>query len=101
MSWSCFHGFCGIVLCVHSSLQLSHMCLLNLNCVFAVVWVSVFVCAPLIFLAVLWGGGWADQERGGRGTGPTPENHKNIGFRSNSGPDPLKNHKAAEPAFNV
>ena len=35
--------------------------------------------------------------------GPTSplENHKNIGFLSNTGPDPLKNHKATKPAFNV
>ena len=26
-------------------------------------------------------------------------NHKNIGFLSNTGPDPLKNHKATKPAF--
>ena len=40
--------------------------------------------------------------RGGRGHGfRTPlENHKNIGFLSNN-PDPLKNHKATKPAFNV
>ena len=44
------------------------------------------------------GGGW------GVGTGgpdPTPENHKNVGFLSNTGQDPLKNHKATKPAFNV
>ena len=38
-----------------------------------------------------------------RGTGgPTSplENHKNIGFLSNTDPDPLKNHKATKPAFN-
>ena len=32
---------------------------------------------------------------------PPPENHKNIGFLisySNTGPDPLKNHKATKPA---
>ena len=29
------------------------------------------------------------------------KNHKNIGFLSNSGPDPLKNYEATEPAFNV
>ena len=37
-------------------------------------------------------------------TPPPPQkkkNHKNIGFLGNSGPDPLKNHKATEPAFNV
>ena len=44
------------------------------------------------------------KSRGGGGTGgPTSplENHKNIGFLSNYGPDPLKNHKATKPAFNV
>ena len=33
--------------------------------------------------------------RGSRGVGgpdPQTENHKNIGFLSNTGPDPLKNH---------
>ena len=29
------------------------------------------------------------------------KNHKNIGFLSNTGPDPLKNCKAAKPAYNV
>ena len=33
---------------------------------------------------------------GGRGSGP-PE----IGFPSNNGPDPLKNHEARKPAFNI
>ena len=32
---------------------------------------------------------------------PPSENHQNIGFLSNTGPDPLKNCKAAKPAFNV
>ena len=34
--------------------------------------------------------------RGSRG--PPPENHKNKGFLSNTGLDPLKNHKATNPA---
>ena len=38
---------------------------------------------------------------GDRGMDPHPENDKTIGFLSNTGPDPLKNHKAAKPAFNV
>ena len=44
----------------------------------------------------------ADPE-GGQGvrTPPPLKNHKNIGFLSNSGPDPPKNHEATEPAFNV
>ena len=43
-------------------------------------------------------------QRGG-GTGdpdpPPLKNYKNTGFHSNSGPDPLKNHKAAKPGFIV
>ena len=51
------------------------------------------------------------RSRGGGGAGgpdPPPHththtqnNHKNIGFLSNTGPDPLKNHKATKPSFNV
>ena len=32
---------------------------------------------------------------------PHLKNHKNIEFLSNTGPDPLKNHKATRPAFSV
>ena len=43
---------------------------------------------------------------GGRGQGvrtipPPVKNHGNIGFLSNTGPEPLENHKATKPAFNV
>ena len=38
---------------------------------------------------------------GGQGSGPLPEKSQNIRFLSNTGPDPLKIHKATEPAFNV
>ena len=38
---------------------------------------------------------------GGGGTGSPRKKQKNIGFLCNIGPDPLKNHKAAKPAFNV
>ena len=43
------------------------------------------------------------QKGGGAGgRTPTPlKYHKNIGFLSNTGPDPLKNNKATKPAFNV
>ena len=43
----------------------------------------------------------ADPE--GKTGGPdTPlKIHKNIGFFSNTGPNPLKNHKATKPEFNV
>ena len=44
----------------------------------------------------------ADPEGGTGGLHPPPEkSQKYKGFLSNTGPDPLKNHKAAKPAFNV
>ena len=43
----------------------------------------------------------ADPEGGAGGLHPeTLKNHKNIGFFSNTGPNPLKNQKATKPAFN-
>ena len=38
----------------------------------------------------------------GNGFGSTPSlgNHNDIGFLSNTGSGPLKNHKATKPAFN-
>ena len=36
--------------------------------------------------------------RGTWGADP-PKNHKNIGLLSNTGPDPLKNHKATKPSL--
>ena len=42
--------------------------------------------------------------RGGGGTDPPPpplKNHNTIGFPSNTGPDPQKNHKVTKPAFDV
>ena len=42
----------------------------------------------------------ADPERD-RGSGPSLNNHKKYRVFSNTGPDPLKNHKATKPAFNV
>ena len=43
-----------------------------------------------------------DPGGGGGGAGglDPPENHQNIGFLSNKGPNPLKNHKATKPVFN-
>ena len=44
----------------------------------------------------------ADPEGAGDPDIPSPvKNHKNIGFLSITGPDPLKNHKYAKPAFTV
>ena len=40
------------------------------------------------------------ESRGERGSGtPSLKNYKNIGFSSNTGPDPLKNRKATKPAL--
>ena len=39
-------------------------------------------------------------QRGDKGSGP-PEQSQNIGFPSNIGLDPLKNHKDTKPAFTV
>ena len=39
-------------------------------------------------------------QRGTWGLDP-PEKSKNIGFLSNTGPDPLINHKDTKPAINV
>ena len=45
---------------------------------------------------------WADPEGGGSRGSRTPlKNRKSIGFLSNTGLDPLKNHKAIKPEFNV
>ena len=35
-------------------------------------------------------------QRGDRGSRSPLKNEKNIGFHSNTGPDPLKNHKATK-----
>ena len=41
-------------------------------------------------------------QKGDMGSGPpSPKNQNNIGFLSNTCPDPLKNHKATKLAFNV
>ena len=45
-------------------------------------------------------GGGGGGGGGGRRLDP-PEKSQNIGFLSNSCPDPLKNYEATEPAFNV
>ena len=37
---------------------------------------------------------------GDKGSDYPLKNHKNIGFLSNSSPDPLQKHKATNPAFN-
>ena len=44
---------------------------------------------------------WAGPEGGGGRSRPSLKFHKNIGFLSNTGPDPLKNYKVTKPASNV
>ena len=43
----------------------------------------------------------ADPEGVGTGGSDPPVYHKNIGFLSNTGPDPLGNHNATKPTFNA
>ena len=51
-------------------------------------------CGVLCQVRIEWGGG-------GTGAPDPPEKSQKLGFLSNTGPDPLKNHKATEPAFNA
>ena len=45
---------------------------------------------------------WADTEKGTGCPDPTPlKKSQKLGFLSNTGKDPLNNHKATKPAFNV
>ena len=64
-------------------------------CLFVFVFVC-FVC--LLFFFFFGGGGGGGMDGARRGTwGPDPpENHKNIGFLSNAGPETLKNHKSTK-----
>ena len=39
--------------------------------------------------------------RGSRGGGDKESGPPEIGFPCNNGPDPLKNHEARKPAFNI
>ena len=41
------------------------------------------------------------QRGGGQGVRTPLKTHKNIGFLSKSGPDPLEKHKDTDPAFDV
>ena len=47
------------------------------------------------------GGGGGGGGGGEQGVWIPLKNHKNIGFLSNTGPNPLINHKAIKPVFNV
>ena len=43
----------------------------------------------------------ADPECGVQGSAHTPAKSQKYRVSSNTGPDPLKNHKATKPAFNI
>ena len=60
-----------------------------------------FCCLPISEAQIsLWIHIWGS--RGGTvGRDPPRKITKNIGFHCNTGPDPLKYHKATKPAFNV
>ena len=45
--------------------------------------------------------GGSREGTGGPDPPPPMKNHKNIGFFTNTGPVPLKTHKATKPAFDV
>ena len=66
----------------------------------SLVWVNYTKCmlGVLILMGIVHG----RIKRGGQGVRTPPlKNHINKGFLCNTGPDPLKNHKATKPAFNV
>ena len=44
---------------------------------------------------------YADPQEVRESGSPSLENHKAVGFLSNTGPDPQENHIATKPAFNV
>ena len=89
---------------------------------FALFFVVVVVCFFRFFVVFFLGGGGVflgtcfamqyfvvlssfamgrSRGEGGRGSVIPLKSHKHIGFHSNTGPDPLENHKATKPAFNV
>ena len=54
-----------------------------------------YICKFVYHARILMG------NRGSEPPSPQLKNHKKTGFLSNTGPDPLKNHKATQPAFKV
>ena len=54
-----------------------------------------------LFMCVFFSSFALTSPKGGEGVRTPLKNHKNIGFRCNTGPDPLIDHKATKPAFNV
>ena len=58
--------------------------------------VVIFIDQIIMHVGSRGGGGGG----GGAGVRIPLKDHKNIEFLSNTGPDPLKNHKVTKPAFN-
>ena len=59
---------------------------------------------PMLLVLTLfyfYSASWADPEGLGQGCPDPHEKSQNIGFLSNTGPDPLKYHKATKQAFNI
>ena len=77
--------------------------MLYFNCVVAVCSLCLFPILAVVCGLCVWHFLDMRGSRGGRETGVRIplKTHKNIGFLSNIGLDPLKNHKATNPAFNV
>ena len=57
-------------------------------------WKTVLVLFAHVFPVSIGG-----SRGGGQGVQTPLKNNKNTGFLRNTGPDPLKNHKATKPAF--
>ena len=101
MSWSWFHGFCVLVLCVHSSFAIISHLVAFTSIVFLLSCGCLCLSVSRVSFSRCHGVAGGRIKRGAGGPDPPLKNKKNIGFRNISGPDPLKNHKATEPAFNV
>ena len=75
---------------VYVHLLITHYCIIGFNLL------GMYIGKSVVLVSC------ADPEgEGCRGSRPPPEKSHNIGFINNAGQDPLKNHKAAKPAFYV
>ena len=82
----------NVSFCVDLYTVINMLCLSETSYLFLSVDVQLKSAGP-------WFVACADPERGTGVPDPPPlRTHKNIGFLSNTGPDPLKNHKATKSA---
>ena len=78
---------------------LVNLLLVSLGLITENIWVSTRAVGTYMYIACVKtmcgsrGGTW--------GSDPPLKNYKNIGFLGDTGPDPLKKHKATKPAFKV